>query len=157
MFNVGETVYTVDTILDKEGKPMKYFVGAHQVAGVHIDQSGMVYEFITDNQIFKINANQVFGSLDETIYAIESSNGDMKVCRRCGAIFKTGEGFEIPGLNLCLDCLRVVKEKLSEDSAEPETGKCECDCKNEKCDCEKCECDSEKVVVSDDEAVEEDK
>jgi hypothetical protein len=91
------------------------------------------------------------------IGAIESSEGDMKVCRRCGAIFKAGEGFEIRGLNLCLDCLGVVKEKLSEDSAEPETGKCECDCKNEKCDCEKCECDSEKVVVSDDEAIEEEK
>ena len=155
MFNVGETIYTVDTMLDKEGKPIKNFVGAHRVAGVHIDQSGVVYEFIGNNQIFKINANQVAGSFDEIISMVESSGSDMMVCRRCGAIFKTGEGFEIPGLNLCLDCLGVVKEKLSADSAEPETGRCECDRKNEKCDCEECECDSEKVVVSDDEAVEE--
>ena len=157
MFNVGETIYTVDTMLNKDGKPIKHFVGVHQVAGAHIDQSGTVYEFAANNQIFKVNANQVTGSFDEMIGAIESSEGDMKVCRRCGAIFKSGEGFEIQGLNLCLDCLGVVKEKLSEDSAEPETGRCECDCKNEKCDCEKCECDSEKVVVSDDEAVEEEK
>lgn len=157
MFNVGEMVYTVDTMLDKEGKPVKYFVGAHQIAGIHIDQSGIVYEFITNNQISKVNANQVAGSFDEIISAIESSEGNMKVCRRCGAIFKAGEGFEIQRLNLCLDCLGAVKEKLSEDSAEPETGKCECDCKNEKCDCGNCECDSEKVVVSDDEAIEEDK
>ena len=46
---------------------------------------------------------------------------------------------------------------LSADSAEPEVGRYEWDCKNEKCDCEECECDSEKVVVSDDEAIEEEK
>lgn len=154
MFNVGETIYTVDTVLDKEGKPVRHFVGAHRVVGVHIDQSGVVYEFIFDNQIFKINANQVAGSFDEVISAVESSGGDMKVCRRCGAIFKSGEGFEISGLNLCLDCLEVVKEKLSGDSAEPENERCECDRKNEKCDCEECECDSEKVDVSEDEAAE---
>lgn len=157
MFNVGETIYTIDTMIDKENKPIKHFVGAHQVVGIHIDQSGTVYEFIVNNQIFKVNANQVMGSFDEMISAVESSEDGMKVCRRCGAIFKSGEGFEIQGLNLCADCLEVVKEKLSVDSAEPEVGRCECDCKNEKCDCEKCECDNEKVVVSDDEAVEEDK
>jgi hypothetical protein len=157
MFNVGEAIYTVDAMLDKEGKPVKHFVGAHQVAGIHIDQSGTVYEFIRDNQILKVNANQVAGSFDEIIGAIESSNGDMKVCRRCGAIFKTGEGFEIPGLNLCSYCLGVVKEKLSEDNKESEPDKCECSCKNEKCDCEECKCDNEKVVVSDDEAIEEEK
>lgn len=157
MFNVGETIYTVDTVLDKEGKLVKHFIGVHQVASVHIDQSGIVYEIVADNQIFKINANQVAGSFSEMISAVESSEGDMRVCRRCGAIFKTGEGFEIKGLNLCSDCLGAVKEKLSEDSAEPETGRCECSCKNEKCDCEKCECDSEEVVISDDEAIEEEK
>ena len=157
MFNVGEVIYMIDTILDKEGKPVKYFVCARQVAGVHIDQTGTVYEFVSDNQIFKVNANQVAGSFDEMISAIESSKGDMRVCRRCGVIFKTGEGFEISGLNLCLGCLKAVKEKLSEDDKESEPDKCECSCKNEKCDCEECECDSEKVVVSDDEAVEEDK
>jgi hypothetical protein len=82
--------------------------------------------------------------------------GDMKVCRRCGANFKSGEGFEIPGLNLCLGCLEVVKEKLSADSAEPETGRRECGCDEVECDCEECECDSgEKATCSDDEAVEE--
>jgi hypothetical protein len=123
MFNVGEVIYVVDTILDKEGKPVKHFVGAHQVAGVHIDQSGTVYEFIANNKIFKVDANQVAGSFDEAIYAIESSNGDMKVCRRCGAIFKAGEGFEIPGLHLCSECRKVVEEELSKDGK----GKCECD------------------------------
>ena len=157
MFNVGETIYTADTMLDKEGNPVRHFVGVHRVAGVHIDQSGIVYEFVVNNQVFKINADQVAGSFDEIISAIESSESGMKVCRRCGAIFKSGEGFEIQGLNLCSDCLEVVKEKLSADSAEPETERCECDCKNEKCDCEECECDSEKVVVSDDEAIEEEK
>ena len=88
---------------------------------------------------------------------VESSESDMRVCRRCGVIFKTGEGYEEKGFNLCADCIGVIKEKLSEDSAEPETDKCECDCKNEKCDCEECKCDNEKVVVSDEEAVEEDK
>jgi hypothetical protein len=56
-------------------------------------------------------------------------------------------------LHLCSECRKVVEEELSKDGK----GKCECDWKNEKCDCEKCECDSEKVVVSDDEAIEEDK
>lgn len=157
MFNVGETVYTVDTMLDKEGKPVKYFVGAHQIAGIHIDQSGTVYEFITNNQILKVNANQVAGSFDEIISAIESSEDGMRVCRRCGVIFKAGEGFEIEGLNLCLDCLGVVKEKLSADSAEPETCRNECDCKNEKCDCGNCECSSEETVENNDEFVEESK
>lgn len=157
MFNVGETIYTIDTMIDKENKPIKHFVGAHQVVGIHIDQSGTVYEFIVNNQIFKVNANQVMGSFDEMISAVESSEDGMKVCRRCGAIFKSGEGFEIQGLNLCADCLEVVKEKLSADSAEPEAGRCECDRKNEKCDCEECECDSGKVAVSEDEPVEEDK
>lgn len=154
MFNVGETIYTVDTMLDKEGNPVKHFVGAHKVAVVHIDQSGVVYEFIADNQIFKANANQVTGSFDEMITVLESSEGDMRVCRRCGVIFKAGEGFEIPGLNLCLGCLGAVKEKLSEDSTEPETDRCECDRKNRKCDCEECECESEESVESDDEVVE---
>lgn len=157
MFNVGETIYTIDTMLNKEGKPAKRFVGAHQIAGIYIDQSGIVYEFVANNQIFKINANQVAGSFNEMISAIESSEGGMRVCHRCGVIFKTGEGFEIKGLNLCLGCLGDVKEKLSEDSAEPETERCECSCKNGKCDCEECECDNEKVVVSDDEATEEEK
>lgn len=157
MFNVGEVIYTIDTMLDKEGKPVKHFVGAHQVVGIHIDQSSTVYEFIANNQIFKVNANQVVGSFDEMISAVESAEGDMKVCRRCGAIFKAGEGFEIEGLNLCLDCRKVVKEKLSEDSAEPENETCECGCKEGECKCENCECDNEKVVVSDDEAIEEDK
>lgn len=157
MFNVGEMIYTVDTMLDKDGNPIKNFVGSHQVAGVHIDQSGVVYDFVGNNQIFKINANQVAGSFDEIVSVVESLESDMRVCRRCGVVFRTGEGFEIQGLNLCLDCLGAVKEKLSEDSAEPETERCECDCKNEKCDCEECDCDSEKVVVSDDEVVEEGK
>lgn len=157
MFNVGETIYTVDTMLDKDGKPVRHFVGAHRVAGVHIDQSGIVYEFVANNQVFKINADQVVGSFDEMIWAVESSDGDMRVCRRCGAIFKSGEGFEIQGLNLCTDCLEVVKEKLSADSAEPETGRCECDRKNEKCDCEKCEYDSEEIVGTGDEVAEESK
>ena len=149
MFNVGEIIYTVDTMLNKEGKPIKYFVGVHQVAGVHVDQSGTIYEFVANNQILKASADQVAKSFDEMVYTIESSEGDMKVCRRCGAIFKAGEGFEISGLNLCSDCLEAVKEKLSEDSADPETGKCECDCGNEKCNCEKCECDGEEVVEED--------
>lgn len=157
MFNVGETVYTVDTMIDKEGKPIKHFVGVHQIAGIHIDQSGIVYEFVIDNKIVKINANQLTGSFDEMISAIESAEDGMKVCRRCGAIFKSGEGFEIQRLNLCLDCLEVVKEKLFADSAEPENERCECDCKNEKCDCEECECDSEEIVGTGDEAVEEEK
>ena len=154
MFNVGETVYTVDTMLDKEGNPVKRFVCTHQVAGIHINYSSIVYEFIDNNQIFRVNANKVAGSFDEMISMVESFESNTRVCRRCGAIFKTGEGFEIEGLNLCLDCLSDVKEKLSEDSAEPETGKCECSCKNEKCDCEKCECDSEEVVESGDEVAE---
>lgn len=157
MFNVGETIYTIDTMLDREGKPVGHFVGAHQIAGIHIDQSGTVYEFAVDNRIFKVDANQVAGSLDEMISMVESLDGGMRVCRRCGAIFKAGEGFEIPGLNLCLGCLKVVKESILDTDKESEPDKCECGCKNEKCDCEKCECDSEKVVVSDDEAVEEDK
>ena len=95
---------------------------------------------------YSVGENQAFIGFDDMVAEVESSNGDMKVCRRCGANFKSGEGFEIEGLDLCLDCLGAVKEKLSEDSAEPETGKCECDCKNEKCDCEKCECDSEEVA-----------
>ena len=66
MFNVGETIYTADTMLDKEGNPVRHFVGVHRVAGVHIDQSGIVYEFVANNQVFKINANQVAGSFDES-------------------------------------------------------------------------------------------
>ena len=95
---------------------------------------------------YSVGENQAFIGFDDMVAEVESSNGDMKVCRRCGANFKSGEGFEIEGLDLCLDCLMVVREKLSADSAEPETGRCECDCKNEKCDCEKCECDSEEVA-----------
>lgn len=142
MFNVGETIYTVDAMLDKDGKPVRHFVGVHQVASVHVDQSGTVYEFVANNQIFKINADQATGSFDEMIFMVESSGDDMKVCRRCGLIFKAEEGFEVPGLNLCASCIEVVKEKLSKDSAGPETGKCECGCKDGECDCEKCECET---------------
>lgn len=144
MFNVGEVIYTVDTMIDKDGNPVKNFIGVHRVAGIHIDQSGIVYEFTANNQIFKVNESQVAGSFDKMIFMVESSGDDMKVCRRCGVIFNTGNGFEVEGLSLCFDCLGVVKEKLSKDSAEPENEVCECNCKNEKCDCEKCECDSEK-------------
>lgn len=148
MFNIGEAIWTISTVFDKDDRPIKHFVSAHQVAGIHIDRSGTVYEFIADNQIFKVNANQAAGSFDEMIEAIESSKGGMRVCRRCGAIFNAGEGFEIQGLNLCPDCIEVVKEKLSEDSAEPENSRCECNCENGKCDHEKCECDSENAVLS---------
>lgn len=157
MFNVGESVYIVNTALDNNGNPVSHFVNTHIIAGVHIDQSGIVYDFISDNKIHKLKEEYIFGSFDEIVNNIETNNKDLRVCRRCGAIFNAGEGFEISGLNLCLGCLGAVKEKLSEDNKESEPDKCECSCKNEKCDCKECECESEEVVEGDNEAVEESK
>ena len=150
---IGSTVYCV--ISRNINGVEEYKIEPLEVVGLHLSKDNVVYELLCDEEILKRNVNQVANSFGEAITMVESSEGGMKVCYRCSKIFNAGEGFEIPGLHLCDECVKVVKNKLSEDSAEPEIGKCECSCKNEKCDCERCECDSEKVVVSDEEAIEE--
>ena len=138
MFNVNDVIFTVDTFVDKEGNPVQHAVGAHRIAGVHADTNGVSYEFVAGNQIFKVSEKKVARCFDYMVYMVESSEGDMKVCRRCGAIFKAGDGFEMEGLKLCLKCAESVRSALSE--------KYSCDCECKECDCEKADSKEENTV-----------